>query len=119
VRFRWKDYRAEPQVKTMTLAAPEFIRHFLLHVLAGRIPADAALWAARESPSRREAGALLGMTSPSPERSAASGTGDYRDRLEALTGVSLRVCPMCHEGQMIAILVDVGSWVTPAVVNTS
>ena len=35
VRFRYKDYRAErPETqKTMTLAAPEFIRRFLLHVL--------------------------------------------------------------------------------------
>src|SRR3989454_1924817 len=33
VRFRWKDYRAESEVKTMTLAATEFLRRFLLHVL--------------------------------------------------------------------------------------
>ena len=28
---------------------------------------------------------------------------DYRDRAEALTGVSLRVCPACRHGQMIVI----------------
>ena len=33
VRFKWKDYRGRDQVKTMTLAAEEFIRRFLLHVL--------------------------------------------------------------------------------------
>jgi hypothetical protein len=33
VCFRWKDYRHEAQVKTITLAATEFIRRFLLHVL--------------------------------------------------------------------------------------
>jgi len=35
VTFRWKDYRADGRVrlKTMTLAPPEFIRRFLLHVL--------------------------------------------------------------------------------------
>jgi len=33
VSFRWRDYRAEGQVKVMTLAAHEFIRRFLLHVL--------------------------------------------------------------------------------------
>ncbi len=35
VTFKWKDYRAkdgDPH-KTMTLAAPEFIRRFLIHVL--------------------------------------------------------------------------------------
>ena len=35
VTFRWKDYRADgrDRYKTMTLATPEFIRRFLLHVL--------------------------------------------------------------------------------------
>ena len=35
VTFRYKDYRADGRTrhKTMTLAAPEFIRRFLLHVL--------------------------------------------------------------------------------------
>jgi hypothetical protein len=37
VRFRWKDYREKGRTryKTMTLAATEFIRRFLLHVLPG------------------------------------------------------------------------------------
>jgi hypothetical protein len=37
VTFRWKDYRAQGRTryKTMTLAAPEFMRRFLLHVLPG------------------------------------------------------------------------------------
>ena len=35
VTFRWKDYRAKARAryKTMTLAADEFMRRFLLHVL--------------------------------------------------------------------------------------
>jgi hypothetical protein len=33
VRFRWKDYRRGNRQKAMTLAADEFIRRFLLHVL--------------------------------------------------------------------------------------
>ena len=35
VTFKWKDYRIEgpERFKTMTLAAPEFIRRFLSHVL--------------------------------------------------------------------------------------
>jgi len=35
VSFRWKDYRAKgrERYKTMTLAVPEFIRRFLIHVL--------------------------------------------------------------------------------------
>jgi hypothetical protein len=121
VRFRWKDYRRESQVKTMTLAATEFLRRFLLHVLPSgfqRIRYYGLLGNRHRAEKLARCRALLG-TPPSTERSAASGTGDYRDRLEALTGVSLRVCPMCHEGQMIALIVDVGSWAAPAVINTS
>jgi Putative transposase/Transposase zinc-binding domain len=35
VRFRWKDYRNNHHRGVMTLAAEEFIRRFLLHVLPG------------------------------------------------------------------------------------
>ena len=35
VRFRWKDYAHGNRLKTMTLAADEFLRRFLLHVLPG------------------------------------------------------------------------------------
>ena len=33
VRFRWRDYRNNSRLSTMTLTAEEFIRRFLLHVL--------------------------------------------------------------------------------------
>ena len=33
VSFRWRDYRHHDKNKVMTLAADEFIRRFLLHVL--------------------------------------------------------------------------------------
>jgi hypothetical protein len=36
VRFQWKDYRRDSQQRVMTLAADEFIRRFLLHVLPKR-----------------------------------------------------------------------------------
>lgn len=36
VTFQWKDYRDEGKCKVMTLAAHEFIRRFLLHVLPYR-----------------------------------------------------------------------------------
>jgi Putative transposase len=38
VTFKWKGYRIKERDrhKTMTLAAPEFIRRFLIHVLPNR-----------------------------------------------------------------------------------
>ena len=36
VAFRWKDYRHGSQIRTLTLAADEFLRRFLLHILPKR-----------------------------------------------------------------------------------
>ena len=36
VAFRWKDYRHGSQIRTLTLAADEFLRRFLLHILPRR-----------------------------------------------------------------------------------
>lgn len=36
VTFRWKDYRHGSQTRTLTLAADEFLRRFLLHILPKR-----------------------------------------------------------------------------------
>ena len=41
--------------------------------------------------------------SGSPAGPAADPPADYRDRFEALTGQSLRVCPHCHSGTMVVI----------------
>lgn len=122
VRFRWKDYRRGSQVKTMTLAATEFLRRFLLHVLPSgfqRIRYYGLLGNRHRAEKLAQCRALLGMAHPIPARSAAAGTADYRDRVEALTGVSLRVCPLCREGQMVAVVVDLRAWAAPAIVNTS
>jgi hypothetical protein len=122
VRFRWKDYRAESQVKTMTVPATEFIRRFLLHVLPRgfqRIRYYGLLGNRHRADKLAHCRALLGTTAPTTARSVASATSDYRDRIEALTGVSLRTCPVCREGQMVAILVDVSTGAAPAVINTS
>ena len=105
VTFRYKNYRAaHPTPKTMTLPAPEFIRRFLLHVLpAGfhRIRYYGLLGHRHRTPKLARCRELLGTlareTFPSPS------PADYRDRYEALTGVSLRVCPRCQDGQMLII----------------
>ena len=108
VRFTYKDYRADPPQSptTMTLAAGEFIRRFLLHVLpAGfhRIRYYGFLGARHRRAKLARCRQLLGSPTSTPTHSAAPGASDYRDRVEAITGVSLRVCPACHQGEMIII----------------
>jgi hypothetical protein len=90
----------------MTLAAGEFIRRFLLHVLpAGfhRIRYYGFLGARHRREKVARCRQLLGSPTAALTRSTAPTAPDYRDRVEALTGVSLRVCPACHHGEMIII----------------
>jgi hypothetical protein len=108
VSFRYKDYRHDAQQKTMTLEAEEFIRRFLLHVLpAGfqRIRYYGFLGNRYRKEKLARCRHLLGMPAyeAGPAQEAAP---DYRERYEALTGASLRRCPVCQQGcmQVIEIL---------------
>jgi Putative transposase/Transposase zinc-binding domain len=108
VRFTYKDYRSDPpqSPKPMTLAAGEFIRRFLLHVLPTgfhRIRYYGFLGARHRREKLARCRQLLGSPTSAPIPSAAAAAPDYRDRVEALTGISLRVCPACQHGEMIII----------------
>jgi len=102
VRFRWKDYRTGGRWRTMTLTTEEFIRRFLLHVLPDgfqRIRYYGFLCNRYRQQKLARCRELLGM----PEAQPATGepSDDDRDRYEALTGISLKQCPVCRDGQMI------------------
>ena len=103
VRFRWKDYRDGNRQKTMALAADEFIRRFLIHVLPDgfhRIRYYGFLGNCHRARKLEHCRELLGMASREPP---ADPPADYRDRVEALTGQSLRECPHCLSGVMVVI----------------
>jgi hypothetical protein len=103
VQFRYKDYRQDGQQKTMTLSADEFIRRFLLHVLPDgfhRIRYYGFLGNRYRQEKLERCRQLLGMAVPATEAPK-----DYRDQYEELTGISLRLCPVCRRGQMIRIAV--------------
>ena len=108
VRFTYKDYRADPPQppKAMTLAAGEFIRRFLLHVLpAGfhRIRYYGFLGARHRRAKLARCRQLLGAPASITTSADTTSPMDYRDRAEALTGISLRVCPACRHGHMVVI----------------
>ncbi|MBV8870150.1 MAG: IS91 family transposase [Acetobacteraceae bacterium] len=101
VSFRWKDYRHHNRQKVMTLDADEFIRRFLLHVLPDgfqRIRHYGLLGNRARAGTLARCRQLLGAPPPPPPRLTA--LADPRDRYEALTGRSLRVCPICLVGVM-------------------
>jgi Putative transposase/Transposase zinc-binding domain len=108
VRFTYKDYRTDPpqSLKTMTLAAGEFIRRFLLHVLPTgfhRIRYYGFLGARHRRPKLARCRQLLRSPTSAPTPTPPTPAPDYRDRVEALTGISLYACPACHRGEMIFI----------------
>jgi Putative transposase len=103
VRFHWRDYRDDNRRKTMTLSAEEFIRRFLIHVLPDgfhRIRYFGFLGNCHRAQKLARCRELLGMAPVGP---AADPPADYRDRIEALTGQSLRECPRCRTGIMVVI----------------
>ena len=113
VTFRYKDYRDGDTQKTMTLTAHEFIRRFLLHVLPQglqRIRYYGFMGNRYREEKLERCRQLLQMSplTPTPEKTDTDVTddnesSDYRDRYEALTGVSLHVCPACGRGRMITL----------------
>lgn len=106
VSFRYKNYRRDGhQQNTMRLGAPEFIRRFLLHVLPPgfqRIRYYGFLGNRTRHQKVAQCRTLLAVAPPAPVDKATTSI-DYRDRYEALTGSSLRVCPRCQDGQMLVI----------------
>src|SRR5262249_43749983 len=106
VSFAWKDYRHHDQQKRMTLAADEFIRRFLLHVLPDgfqRIRYYGLLGNRLRKQKLSQCRQLLGMASLETRSGKATVPEDYRDRFQKTTNSSLRECPVCHCGQMVLI----------------
>jgi hypothetical protein len=103
VRFRWKDYRHPDKPKVMMLAADEFIRRFLLHVLPDgfrRIRHFGFLANGHRTSKLVTIRRLLDVPPPDPEVTPI----DYRERYALLTGRSLDICPCCG-GRMVEIAI--------------
>ena len=101
VTFKWKDYRVEgrDRMKTMTLAAHEFIRRFLLHVLPSgfhRIRHYGLFASAARADNIERARQLLAPSKVSPESATADADSD------AEPASSFGRCPCCG-GRMIVV----------------
>ena len=99
VCFRWRDYAHGNHLKTMTLAADEFLRRFLLHVLPGgfvRIRHFGFLANRGRTAKLAVCRTLLAVTPaatpPAPETVAAL--------VHRLTGVDITQCPVCQVGRL-------------------
>jgi hypothetical protein len=121
VTFRWKDYREDNAQKTLTLSSDEFIRRFLLHVLPQglqRIRYYGFLGPRHRQTKLDRCRALLRMPACEPKNTDTA-SADYRERYQALTGLSLHQCPFCRLGRMQVVRrLDPGSIGVP-VLDTS
>ncbi len=122
VSFRWKDYRDQSRQKVMTLAAEEFIRRFLLHVLPKgfqRIRQYGFLAGRCRAIKLGRCRQLLKV--PEAVEPFVVLT-NWRDRYEEITGESLDRCPECGQGRMllVSILSPGQEWHAPvAVIDSS
>ena len=99
VRFRWRDSAHGNRLKTMTLAAADFLSRFLLHVLPGgfvRIRHCGLLANRGRAAKLARCRALLAAVPPeapaAPEPVAAL--------LLRVTGVDITRCPVCRAGRL-------------------
>jgi len=93
VDFTWKDYRHHGKTKTMTLAADEFIRRFLLHTLPDGFHRIRHLgFLANGHRTGKLALCRTLLAAPPPESPPPQ---SYREHYQRLTGEALDVCPDC------------------------
>jgi len=106
VSFRWKNYRQDGQHGTMTLAADEFIRRFLIHVLPDgfhRIRYFGFLCNRQRQSKLARCRELLGMRQDEPADAVPRLRPDYRALHLSLTGTSLTLCSACGHGTMVVV----------------
>jgi hypothetical protein len=104
IRFQWKDYRDQGRRKVMSLAAEEFLRRFLLHVLPKgfqRIRQYGLLGNRSRAEKLARCRQLLAVPPTGPEVRQESQS--WRIQCEAITGESLDRCPACRQGWMVSV----------------
>jgi len=101
VTFKWRDYR-DDRVKLMSISAFEFIRRFLLHILPEgffKIRYYGILASRNLKTKLKRCKELLGISEDHDQKKPQD--IDWKDLFLEITGVDLRVCPVCNEGRML------------------
>lgn len=99
VRFRWKDYADGGRVKLMALAAAEFIRRFLLHIVPDgfvRIRHFGLL----ANRTRKVKLARCRRVLDQPPAPAKRPRESVRALMLRLTGLDIERCPTCQRGRL-------------------
>jgi hypothetical protein len=103
VTFTYKDYKHEHRKKVMTLAAEEFLRRFLTHVLPDgfqRIRHYGLLGNRHRAENLARCRELLAMTLPVPQPA-----GNSQEHPQTPTEHDPWQCPKCKSGKMVRIAI--------------
>ena len=101
VTFKYRDRGDNDKIKYMTLDAFEFIRRFLLHVLPDGFMKvrHYGLLSNRNSKTKLElCKALLGVCVQEDDSNEKE---TWEDLFLRLTGIDLRICPICGKGRLV------------------
>jgi hypothetical protein len=104
VTFRWKDYRADgrDRLKTMTLALPEFIRRFLLHVLPPGFHRIRHYGLLANGQRREMVARARQLLDPATAKAAATECTDDTHEAPETAPTPAQRCPCCG-GRMIIV----------------
>jgi len=106
VTFRWKDYAHGGKRGTMTLAAVEFVRRFLMHVLPSgfvRVRHYGLLANRHRQEKLARCRELLGMAVTEQVDTAPTDLDPIPPPDHEATVTPARVCPRCGAGRMVVI----------------
>lgn len=101
VTFHWRDYRDGNKNKLMTIEVFEFIRRFLLHILPPRfvkIRHYGILSNRNHQKKLKLCRRHLEVANDQQQPTAKNIS--WQDLFLRLTGIDLRICPVCGNGQM-------------------
>ena len=99
VHFRWKDYADGNRVKVMPLAADEFIRRFLLHVVPDGFVRIRHFGFLANRTRRAKLARCRALLSPSPSPTEAP-IESVAALMLRLTGLDIERCPVCPLGRL-------------------
>lgn len=108
IAFKWKDYKDHSKQKTMKLPAMEFIRRFLLHILPKgfcKIRYYGILASRNKKVALAKCRKALGYLISKSKFTGLS----WQESLKLISGIDVRVCPVCKKGKMTAIATLQGS----------
>jgi ribosomal protein L37AE/L43A len=106
VSFRWKDYAHRGKQGTMTLAAVEFVRRFLTHVLPTgfvRVRHYGLLANRHRREKLARCRELLGMAVSPQADTAPTAPDPVTPPVHEATVTPTRVCPRCGAGRMVVV----------------